>query len=187
MKAIGIIGSPRKKGSTALLVSEALRGLKESGMETREYFLNEMSIRGCQGCMACNKPEYVCVQKDDMAVLYEEIRKADAVVIGSPVYMCQMTGQTKLFVDRLYAFLNLDDYSHRLGEGRKTLMIYTQAQPPTELFKDSFNLNKYVLTMLGLKIQDTIVAGGLRDLEDLLEQKEIMEKAYSAGKALASS
>jgi len=186
MKAIGIIGSPRKKGSTTLLVSEALRGLKESGAQTREYFLNEMNIKGCQGCRACNKPETVCVQKDDMAILYEEIRSADAVVIGSPVYMCQMTGQTKLFVDRLYAFLN-PDFSHRLGEGRKTLMIYTQGQPPTELFKDSFNLNKSVLALLGLKIQDTVVAGGLRDPEDLLKQKEIMEKAYNAGKALAAS
>jgi multimeric flavodoxin WrbA len=186
MKAIGIIGSPRKKGNTALLVGEALRGLKESGMETREYFLNEMNIRGCQGCWACKKPDYVCIQKDDMAVLYEEIRSADAVVLGSPVYMCQMTGQTKLFVDRLYAFLN-NDFSNRLGDGKKTLMVYTQGQPATELFKSSFDVNKSVLSLLGLKIQDTIIAGGMRTPGDLLKQKEIMEKAYNAGKALTAS
>jgi len=187
MKAIGIIGSPRKKGSTALLVGEVLRGMKDSGAQTGTFFLNEMKIRGCQGCTACDKPEYACVQKDDMAILYEEIKSADAVVIGSPVYMCQMTGQTKLFMDRLYAFLNTEDFSHRLGKGRKTLMVYTQGQPPTDLFKNSFDTNELVLSMVGLKIQDTIVAGGLHEREDLLKQKEIMEKAYNAGKALASS
>jgi len=186
MKAIGIIGSPRKTGSTALLVGEALRGLRDGGAETKEYFLNEMRIKGCQGCMACKKPEAVCAVKDDMAILYDEIRNAGAVVIGSPVYMCQMTGQTKLFMDRLFAFMNLD-FTHRLGEGRKTLIIYTQGQTAPELFKSSFNINKSVLSLLGLKIRDTIVAGGLHDREDILKQKDVMEKAYNAGKTLASA
>jgi len=186
MKAIGIIGSPRKKGSTALLVAEALRGLEDGGAETEEYFLNEMNIKGCQGCLACKKPEAVCAVKDDMAVLYDEIRSADAVVIGSPVYMCQMTGQTKLFLDRLFAFMNID-FTHRLGEGRKTLMIYTQGQTVPELFKSSFNTNKAVLSLLGFKVRDTIVAGGLYDREDILKQKDVMEQAYNAGKALASA
>jgi multimeric flavodoxin WrbA len=187
MKAIGIIGSPRKKGSTALLVSEALRGMKDSGAETRQYFLNEMNIRGCQGCKACKKqPESVCIQKDDMAVLYDEIKTADAVVIGSPVYMCQLTGQTKLFLDRLFAFMNLD-FSHRLGGGRKTLMVYTQGQTATDLFKGAFDSNKFIFSLVGLKIKDTVIAGGLAEPDDLLNQKDIMEKAYNAGKALVAS
>lgn len=186
MKAIGIVGSPRKTGNTSMLVNEALRGVQEEGSETKVFYLNEMQIRGCQGCRACKKPEAKCALKDDMAVLYEEIEGADAVVIGSPVYMLQMTGQTKLFVDRLYAFMN-PDFSHRLGNGKKTLMIYAQGQAAPEIFQNSFDTNKAILSMLGFNIQDTIVAAGLADPGDVLKKDGIMGKAYAAGKALLAS
>jgi multimeric flavodoxin WrbA len=186
MKAVGIVGSPRKKGNTSLLVNEALRGIQEDGSETKVFYLNEMQIRGCQGCRTCKKPEAKCALKDDMATLYEEIESADAVVIGSPVYMFQMTGQTKLFVDRLYAFMN-PDFSHRLGEGKKTLMIYAQGQPAPELFKNSFDTNNAVFSMLGFKIQDTIIAAGTADPGDVLEKDGLMGKAYAAGKSLLAS
>jgi len=183
MKVVGFVGSPRKKGNTAMLVNEVLRGAQESGAETKVYFLNEMNIKGCQGCRACKKPGGVCIQKDDMAPLYDEIRDTDAVVVGTPVYMFQMTGQTKLFVDRLYAFLN-DDFTHKLGEGKKTLMAYTQGQSDPGTFQPSFDLNKGVLSFLGFKVQDTIVAAGTAKPDDVLKNREAMEKAYNAGKTV---
>lgn len=185
MKVVGFVGSPRKKGNTARLVNEVLRGAQEGGAETKLYFLNEMNIKGCQACYACKKPEGVCIQKDDMAPLYDEIKNTDAVVVGTPVYMFQMTGQTKLFVDRLFAFLN-SDFTHKLGEGKKTLVVYTQGQADPGLFQSSFNSNNGVLSLLGFKIQDTIVSAGMNKPDDLLI-KESMEKAYNAGKAVCKN
>jgi multimeric flavodoxin WrbA len=160
-----------------------LRGARESGAETGIYFLNEMNIRGCQGCRACKKLDGACVQTDDLAPLYDEIKKAEAVVIGTPVYMLQMTGQTKLLVDRLYAFLN-NDFTHKLGAGKKTLMVYTQGQPDPGIFQPSFDLNNSVLSFLGFKVQETIVSPGMRKPDDVLNDKGSMEKAYNAGKNL---
>lgn len=185
MRVVGFVGSPRKKGNTAALVNEVLRGARESGAESRIHFLNELNIRGCQGCRGCKKPEAVCMVKDDMAPLYDEIRTADAVVIGSPVYMCQVTGQTKLFVDRLYAFMN-PDFSHRLGNGRKTVMVYTQGQPDPDIFRSSFETNRLLLNILGFKVQDTIIAAGTAKPDDVLKNSEAMEKAYKTGKIIGS-
>jgi len=183
MKVVGFVGSPRKQGNTAALVGEVLRGAKEAGAETKLYYLNEMDIKGCQGCRACKKPEAICIQKDDMAPLYNEIKAADAVVVGSPVYFCQMTGQTKIFLDRLYAFLN-NDFTNKLGEGKKTVMVYTQGQPKPALFQQSFDTNNGCFSLVGLKVQETILATGNRQADDALKNQEAMGKAFSAGKAV---
>lgn len=183
MKVVGFVGSPRKKGNTAILVDEVLRGAREAGAETKAYHLNEMDIRGCQGCRACKKQEGICVQKDDMAQIYGEINDADAIVVGTPVYFGQMTGQTKLFADRLYAFLN-NDFTHRLGRGKKTVMIYTQGQPKSDMFKQSFDLNNTMMSLVGLKVQETIVASGNIRNDDVLRNQEVMEKAYKTGDSL---
>jgi multimeric flavodoxin WrbA len=183
MRVVGFVGSPRRQGNTAILVNEVLRGVRESGAETRVFYLNEMNIKGCQGCRSCKKPGAVCVQKDDMAAMYNEIKEADAVVIGTPVYFCQMSGQTKIFVDRLYAFLNAD-FTHKLGEKKKTVMIYSQGQPKPDMFQQSFDLNKGILSLVGLKIKETILAAGNRKIDDVLGNQDIMEKAYNAGKSL---
>ena len=186
MTVVGFVGSPRKNGNTARLVKEVLRGAQESGAETRLYLLNEMNIKGCQGCRACKPLDGTCIQKDDMRPLLDEIKKADAVVIGTPVYMCQMTGQTKLFVDRLYAFLN-NDFTHKLGEGKKTLMVYTQGQADPKMFQSSFDLNNGVLSLLGFKIQETIVVAGTRKPDDVLNDTASMEKAFNAGKNVCTN
>ncbi len=78
------------------------------------------------------------------------------------------------------------DFSHRLGDGKKTLMIYAQGQAAPGIFQNSFDTNKVILSMLGFNIQDTIVAAGTADPGDVLKKEGAMEKACAAGKALAA-
>ena len=183
MKIVGIVGSPRKQGNTATLVNEVLRGARDSGASDKLFYLNEMNIRGCQGCRACKKPDSMCIQKDDMTMLYSEIKEADAVVIGSPVYFCQVTGQTKIFIDRLFAFLNAD-FTHKLGEKKMTVMIYSQGQPKPDMFRQSFDLNSGILSLVGLKVKETIVAEGNSRLDDVSKKNYVMDKAYNVGKSV---
>ncbi len=104
MQVIGIVGSPRENGNTAALVRQMLKGAAEAGADTEVFYLNKLNFRGCQACMYC-KSHDVCKQEDDMARVIEEIKKADGIIIGSPVYIGYVSGQTKLFLDRLYVFL----------------------------------------------------------------------------------
>jgi len=188
MKVVGFVGSPRKKGNTTSIVNEVLRGAAEAGAETKVFNLGELGIRGCQACYKCQTPEGRCVQTDGMAQLYDEIFSADAVVIGSPVYMFQVTGQTKIFVDRLFALLYLKDnqpgaFRNKI-KAKKTVTVYSQAQPDTGMFASSFDLNEGVLGFLGFKIQERVAAGGMIELDSAQKSREVMDRAYAAGAAL---
>ena len=188
MKVVGFVGSPRKKGNTTALVNEVLRGASESGAQTKVFNINELSIRGCQACYKCQTPEGKCVQADGMAGLYDEIFSADAVVIGTPVFMFQVTGQMKIFIDRLFALLYLKDgqpgaFRNKI-KGKRAVTVYAQAQPDTGLFASSFDLNEGVLGFLGFKIQDRVAAGGMLGPDSAQGSPSVMEKAYSAGAAL---
>lgn len=188
MKVVGFVGSPRKKGNTLAMVNEVLRGARDAGAETEIHVLNALNMKGCQACYKCQTPDGRCVQKDDMQKLYDAIFSADGVVIGSPVYMLQVTGQTKTFVDRLFALLYFKDgkpgiFGNKI-KGKKTVAVYSQGQPDTNLFTASFDLYEQMLGFLGFKVQERIVAGGMNAEEAVISHSEVMEKAYAAGNAL---
>lgn len=188
MKVVGFVGSPRKKGNTTSIVNEVLRGAAEAGAETKVFNLNELNIRGCQACYKCQTPEGKCVQVDGMTPLYDEIVSADAVVIGTPVFMLQVTGQTKIFIDRLFALLYLKDgqpgaFRNKI-RGKKAVTVYSQGQPETALFASSFDLHEGVLAFLGFKVEGRIAAGGMSTLDSAKGTPAIMDQAYAAGAGL---
>lgn len=185
MKVVGFVGSPRKGGNTDILVQKALEGAKEKGAETKIYYLNDMNIKGCQACMACKTKTDTCVQKDDMAPLYKEIAEADGVVIGSPIYMGNITGQAKVFLDRWYALVT-GDYKSRLAPGKKALVILPQGQPDANLFAGVGKSIGGVLKFLVKVDSDTLIAPGVRDKGAVANNAEILDKAQQAGAKLIS-
>jgi multimeric flavodoxin WrbA len=189
MKVVGFIGSPRKSGNTAALVGEVLRGARYNGAETIAYNINQMNIRGCQACYKCQTPDGKCVQKDDMAKLYDEINSADAVVIGTPIYMAQVTSQTKTLIDRLFAYLYTDkgipgNFKTKLGK-KKTVTVFSQGQPDPSVFADCFSLTEGILNFLGFDVRKRIVASGARDIDHAKGNADLMKDAYDAGVELA--
>ena len=105
MKIIGIIASPRKEGNTAWIVNKILEGAKEQGAETQSWYFSDLDIKPCRGCLICHKADRDrgCVINDDMQKFYDALEHADALVLGSPIYMGQMSAQAKTFMDRLFA------------------------------------------------------------------------------------
>ncbi|MDR3631392.1 MAG: flavodoxin family protein [Desulfocapsaceae bacterium] len=184
MKIIGIHGSPRREGSSAQLMGAILRQCEAGGAQTQTYHLNTLKISGCQACYSCRQEgkEGKCAIKDDMNRILEDILAADAVVLASPVYMWQMTAQAKLFTDRLMPVLK-QDYTSRLN-GQRLLTVYTQGQPDVTKFATYFQYVKAMYSFLGFRALEPFVAGGLRALDDLKNQPEIMEKARQAAAGL---
>ena len=108
MKNVLILnGAPNKTGMTAAMIRAFSEAAKAAGNEVRELYLQGMEIHGCLDCQGCARAENgcpnPCVQKDDMAQVYEEFRKADVIVFASPVYWWTITGTLKTTIDRLYA------------------------------------------------------------------------------------
>lgn len=159
-KVVAFIGSPRKNGNTATVIGEILRGAQAAGAETAVFDLYALDIKPCIGCFTCrSKPS--CSQHDAMPAIYEAIKKADAVVIGSPVYMHQVTGQTKTFFDRLFPLTDLTDagWKPRFGV-KKTVMVYSQGDPDPQTYAAAFADNAGVMKSGGFDVVDTIVVAG---------------------------
>jgi multimeric flavodoxin WrbA len=107
LEIVGFIASPHKTGNTAWIVNKILEGAKQQGTQTQSYCFSELDIKPCRGCLCChNNGDRGCVVKDDMQKLYAAIEDADAIVFGSPIYMGQMSGQAKIFTDRLFAAIS---------------------------------------------------------------------------------
>ena len=73
MKVLAVIGSPHFDGPGARLTMQAVRGAKDAGHEVTVYRVNEMDIRGCQGCNACKNASIDCVLKDDLAPYWKAL------------------------------------------------------------------------------------------------------------------
>ena len=99
MKAIGVVGSPRKNGNTEILTQHALQAIAEEGIDTELIRLAGRDIRPCTACMVCRKEER-CPIEDDFFPIYTKLKEADAIILASPVYFGSATALMKAFMDR---------------------------------------------------------------------------------------
>jgi len=182
MKVIGFNGSPRKGFNTEQLVNKVLEGAEKKGAETKLFNLAKMDISPCRACLACRRDK-PCSIKDDMADIITEIKNSDAVVIGSPVFMLQMSAQTKAFVDRLFPLVKSDETSS-LKKGTKALCLFTQGTEYPEAFKAYFDHNELAIKYFGFDVQKTFVVGNLSKKKDLLQREEAIKNAIELGENL---
>ncbi|MDR7667131.1 flavodoxin family protein [Methanosarcina sp. Z-7115] len=183
IKILGLVGSPNINGNTAKLVNTILDGAAENGADKVIYNLASLNIKGCDACRKCQESG-CCIIDDDMQKLYKEIQTADAVVLGSPVYMWQMTAQTKLFVDRLTAVLK-PNFSSRL-DNKKLILVFSQGSSDRDAFKPYFEYTAGLLYYLGFDVLDTIIAAGTDKLE-VSSRPPLLEKARDFGKLISTS
>jgi multimeric flavodoxin WrbA len=182
MKVIGFVGSGRIGGNTDTLVQEALAGATENGAITKKFYLHTMNIKGCSGCDYCKKTND-CIINDDMQEIYKDISTANALIIGSPIYMMQVSAQTKLLIDRLYAFRN-GDGSFKI-EQKKLLLLYVCKYPDPTIYNQYFQLMNTLFSFLGLfKVDSTITAGATIGKDDIKNNLEVLQLAKAAGTKL---
>ena len=118
MKKIIIIdGGPRKNMNTAQLLQRFAEGVKSVGndVEVKTVRLYELDYKGCVSCMSCKlkgNVSNICRFKDALTPVLEEIAQADGLVLGSPIYFGEVTGQMRTFLERLaFPWLSYNDYS----------------------------------------------------------------------------
>jgi multimeric flavodoxin WrbA len=146
-----------------------------------------MDIRPCDACDACRKDMQAdCILNDGMQEIYPELRRADALVIATPVYWFTVTAQTKLFLDRCYALLGPPG-SGSVLKGKKVgiVMTYGDADPfisgavnALRTFQDAFN---YV----GAQVVG-MVYGSADKVGEMATQPDLLEKAFRLGGQLAT-
>lgn len=101
MKIIAINGSPRTiRSTTRRLAQFVLDGAAENGAETEMIDLSDLRVTPCTACEGCSF-NGICVFEDDVPALVERMKEADGIVFASPVYIDNVSGQMKIFFDRL--------------------------------------------------------------------------------------
>ncbi len=105
MNIIAINGSPRKKWNTGTLLQKALDGAASKGARTLFVHLYDLDFKGCRSCCACKKrggESYGrCAARDDASPVLDHIRKADGLILGSPIYFGTVSGEMRSFMERL--------------------------------------------------------------------------------------
>jgi putative NADPH-quinone reductase len=102
LKITAFNGSPKgKKSATHIMVEEFLAGASQAGAEVENILLAKRKIKHCLGCFSCwTKHLGKCVIKDDMADLLVKLKNSDIVVFATPLYIDNVSGILKVFMDR---------------------------------------------------------------------------------------
>jgi multimeric flavodoxin WrbA len=178
-----VIGSPRKNGNSSALAKLVATGARAGRAEVETFYLRDLKIKPCTACDYCRKKSQPgCILKDDMQKLYPKIRKADAIVIASPIYWFTLSAQTKLFMDRWYA-LGTDEGYALAGKKFGILLTYEDADPfvsgavnALRTFQDAI---RYVEgELVGMVYGSAGRAGEIR------KNKKVLAAAYDLGKRL---
>jgi len=179
MKITVISSSPRKEGTTALLVQEFIRGAEEVGHEVFRFDAAFEKIAPCSACEQCKATKPICVHNDSMEKLYPEILGADCIVFVTPLYYFGMSAQLKLAIDRLYSITSKIKETKRKG----VLMVTAWEPSDTKSMKALAEHYKTILAWFNSTDAGIILAGGCGTRE-AIEKTDYPKKAYELGKSL---
>lgn len=179
MKNIIILNGSPRKGNTAELIKSYVDGAESVGHNVTVFDLQKMNIRPCLGCCAGGKnPDSPCVQKDDMLKIYPAYKAADIVVLASPLYYWNISGQLKCAFDRLFAVAECNEnYANPIKD-----CVLLMAAEGYE-FEETVNWYDNLMKHLGWKSLGKVLCGGVMNIGDI-EGKPELEKAKELGKRM---
>ena len=186
MKVLGIMGSPRIKGNTDLLLDEALKGAQSQGAEVEKLIVDRLKIAPCREYYGCLK-DGNCVIRDDMDNIYPKLLEADRIIIASPIFFYGLSSQVKALIDRCQALWarkyvlkwNLPD------ETRKGAFIAVGATKGEKLFEGSILTIKYFFKAINVKYADELLIRGIDKRGEIKQHPTALRDAFELGKRLA--
>ena len=126
MKILVLNGSPRVNGDTAKMCKVFKEAAEEKGHEVIQIDVCRKNIRGCLACEYChNKGNGSCIQDDDMKQIFPHLKDAEMLVLASPIYYHNISGQLKCVIDRFYSIL----YPKAPETLKKTAMFLASGDP----------------------------------------------------------
>lgn len=181
MKILVITGSPHKQGTSDLMAECFMDGAQAAGHEIFRFDAASKNIGPCIACNYCRKNNGECVQNDDMALLYSDLKSADMVVFVTPLYYFGMTSQIKRVIDRFFA-INQD----LKGAGKKAALLATCGDTDSWAMDALTAHYQTVCRYLEWEDTGTILAFGVYERKDI-ENSDYPSKAFEFGKSLAGN
>lgn len=179
---LGVVGSPRKRGNTHILVSKILEGARDQGAKTSLLFLGDHKILECDGCHVCWKGK-PCCKKDDMNGIYPKIIESHAIVFGTPVYWYAPTALMKGFIDR-FVYFNCPGNRAKIRDKTAVIAVpfeerrYETADMVVKFFEKS-------LAYLEMNIAGMVLVPGVTKRGEVRNKAARMKECYTTGRRLA--
>ena len=156
-----IKGNPRTKGNTATMADIFAKGAIENHNVVTEIVLKDKTIIDCSGCAICQQNGGKCVQDDDMNEIYDEMYKADVIVLACPVYFYTWPSLMKRMIDRTFA----------IEDSMDKKIFYLLGAAAISCFGEN-----------GSEEGGIIFAYDTRKTDDVKNMHDILNKVYEMGK-----
>lgn len=200
IKVVGIVGSYRKGKTIDSAVSAVLEGAKAKGAETKKIYLLDEHIEFCTNCRSCAQEKVEarrgkCVHDDDMESILAEIDEAEAVVLGAPINLGNVTAIMKRFIERLAPYFywpwgKAVAPVHRIEKTDKKAVTITSSACPAFigriLMPGALSMLKKAARIMGAKVVKSLYFGPVCKQEDSQLSEKALLKAHKAGEELVS-
>lgn len=190
-KVIAIYGSPRRKGNTALLLREAVQGVRDAGAQVHEVVLRDLNMSPCMEIYGCRKTGR-CVIQDDFQRVYDQIMASRGIMLASPIFFYSVSAHTKIFMDRCQSLWVKKYWNEEGGADeqvsealkRTGLFISVGATKGKKLFDGTLLTVRYFFDVLDVDPWHSLLYRGLDFEGDVLNHPEYLEEARQAGENL---
>ena len=190
-KIVAIYGSPRRKGNTATLLRESIRGARESGAAVEEVVLRDQKISPCLEIYGC-KEAGECAIKDDFQEVRDLILEAQGLILATPIFFYSVSAHTKILMDRFQSlwvkkyWIDKTPKNHNNMQ-RKGLFIAVGATKGKKLFDGTLLSIRYLFDILDMELWKALLYRQLDFEGDVLKHPEYLQEAYETGKAFAEA
>lgn len=182
MKVMAIVGSCRS-GNSLIMVNYLLDVFKNSGIDFEIIHLKDISFGFCNGCLQCDETGE-CYQNDELNEIVKRINKADAFVLASPTRWSLLSGEMKVFLDRLNPLASKEQL---LG---KKAIIFSVGQTHREddaSVETAANSIKAFCENAGIEVIDIVLAYGCLAADDVRNNTNVMQNCILAAQKLIKS
>ncbi len=188
MQVTTLLGSAKKKGNTATVLSWVEEEMKSLSHDVERIVLNEKTIGGCLGCAKCKDypDEIACVQKDDAINIMEKMVSSDVVLYASPIYFWGFSAQMKALIDRCYALTtNYHRQDHTsLMRGKRIGLLVTGGGPYENNVEGLFTAFHRIAKFLLAENSGELYIGGCTVSAELSESAR--DEALALARSLVS-
>lgn len=185
MKVLGIMGSPRIKGNTDLLLDEALKGARSEQAEVEKIVVDKLEIAPCREYYGCLR-DGNCVIRDEMDDIYPKLLSADAIIVASPIFFYAVSAQVLTFISRCQALWARKYILKNLGVPlRKGAFIAVGATRGKNLFEGPVLTVRYFFKAINAEYADELLIRGIDKRGEIKEHPTALADAFELGKRLA--
>ncbi len=187
LKVLGIMGSPRIKGNTDLLLNEALKGARSQRAETEKIIVDKLKISPCREYYGCLR-DGNCTIRDDMDAIYPKLLSADAIIVAYPIFFYALSAQLKALINRCQALWASKYVLKNLNvPKRKGAFIAVGATRGAKLFEGPILTVKYFFKVINVEYVDELLIRGVDKRGEIKEHPTALADAFELGKRLAST